>query len=78
MSLPGTIEIDGQQYPVAHAFSEDRVIICYDGLHILADRLGSSWWLSGKPATEAEKPVLAKLTEPTNDVSVLTVTKDDE
>lgn len=75
--MTGLIEIDGQKYPVVHAFSEDRAIICYDGLYILADRLGGIWGLSGRPATEAEKPVLAKLTEPTNDVSVLTVTKDD-
>lgn len=78
MSLPTVIEIDDLKYIPVHAFSEDRAIINYDGLYVLVDRLGGLWGLSGRPATEAEKPILAKLTEPTNDVSVLTVTRDDE
>lgn len=72
-----TITLDGQDYEVAHKFSESRVLVNYCGLYTFADKAtDGTWELSGEPARQDEKPVLEALLAPTLDQSILTVTKD--
>jgi hypothetical protein len=73
-----SVQIDGKLYEVVHTFSENRVIVDYDGLYALADRDAGrgTWDLSGVPATPAESAVLSTFTEEARDVTEVTVTKD--
>lgn len=68
---------DGKQYEVAHMFGDSRALVNYDGLYVFVDLVGGIWDLSGEPARDDEKPILAALTAPMNDQSILTVTKDE-
>lgn len=68
---------DGKQYMIVHAFNEARVIIDYDGLFVLVDNDPQTGWeLSGEPANQDEKPVLATLTASMKDKSKVIVVKD--
>lgn len=72
------VTIDGKSYRVAHQFNESRVIIDFDGAYVFADRWPDGTWdLSGEPAREDEKPILAALLAPTMDKTVVTVIKDE-
>lgn len=57
------IVIGDKLYPVLHQFSEERVLIKYDGLVVFANqpRGSATWELDGEPAREDEKPVLEAL-----------------
>jgi hypothetical protein len=71
-----TITIDSTSYEVAHQFSETRCLIIYDGLYVFADRNPDGTWdLSGEPARKDEMPVLKSFTDPLNDQTIVTVTK---
>lgn len=78
-TMSESIIIDRASYEVEHWFSNARVIIAYQGGHVLADRRGDGGWdLSGEPARGEEKDVLAKLLGPTMDTTVVTVTPPQE
>lgn len=69
--------VDGSEYPVLHTFSATRVLIDM-GVPAFADRnTDGSWSLSGEPARPDEMVVLKALTDPTNDQTIVTVTKND-
>jgi hypothetical protein len=70
-----SVTVDGKTYGVAHAFSDVRAIIDFDGLFVFVDRNPDGTWdLSGVPARQDEKPVLAELVAPMRDQSVVKVT----
>lgn len=67
--------VDGTAYEVLHTFSATRVLIDM-GVPAFADRNhDGSWSLSGEPARPDEMVVLKALTDPTNDQTIVTVTK---
>lgn len=71
------ITLSGTDYDVAHTFGEARVLISFNGLYVFADLVGGAWELSGLPARPDEMAILKALTDPTNDQTIVTVTKND-
>jgi len=73
------VNIDGKSYEVLHYFSNKRAIVDYDGAYVLADHVqNEDWELSGLPARDNEKPILAALLAPMMDRTILKVTPPDE
>lgn len=72
------IFLEGSMRTVLHRFSDDRVLIDYDGLFAFADLVGEDFQLSGIPARDGdEKRVLAALTAPLDGTTTVTVIADD-
>lgn len=73
------ITIDGKSYKVAHLFDEKRCLVEYEGLYVFADKaFDGTWELSGEPARENEKPVLAAFLNPMLGKTIVTVTPPDD
>lgn len=75
VKLPGGVE-----YEVAHFFGDSRALVKYEGLFVLVDRdpQTGEWDLSGEPArNDEEKRIIAELTIPMEDQSIVTVTKEE-
>jgi hypothetical protein len=71
--------VDGKSYEIVHYFSNKRAIIDFDGAFVLVDHVqNEDWELSGNPAMENEKPILAAFLAPMMDKTILTVTPPDE
>lgn len=71
--------VDGKSYEIAHFFSNTRAIIDFDGAFVLVDRVqNDDWELSGEPARQDEKPILAAFLAPMMDKTILKVTPPDE
>lgn len=70
--------VDGNTYDVAYQFNENRCLINFLGLFVLADRDPSrgTWDQSGNPATPDEEIVIKQFTAPMTDTTIVTVTKD--
>lgn len=57
----------GDTCRVVHRFSADRLLVDYDGLFVLVDRVLGAWILSGRPATAEEREVLNPLIQDMKD-----------
>lgn len=75
-----TVKISGIDYEVAHFFSDVRALVKYEGLFVLADKVESTddWELSGETARPEEKHIIAELTAPMEDQSIVTIVKGEE
>lgn len=72
------VTVEGKEYTVAHQFSADRCLIDFEGVYVFCDRYSDGVWeLSGEPAREHEKPVLAALVAPMLDKTDVKVTPPD-
>ena len=70
--------VDGKTYDVAYQFNENRCLINFEGLFVLADRDPSAgtWDQSGQPASPEETKVIQEVTASMTDTTVVNVTKD--
>jgi hypothetical protein len=71
------ISIDGKACEVLKQFSEDRLLVSYDGLFAFVDLVNGVYELSGVPARDgAEKEAFAALIAPIDGTTTVTVIRD--
>ena len=71
-----SVTVEGKPYPVVNQIRDDRAIINFDGLFVLVDLTSGNWELSGQTASLEEGKLIQELCAPTNDKTVVTVTKE--
>jgi hypothetical protein len=57
----------GDVCKVVHRFSHDRLLVDYDGLFVLVDKVLGVWVLSGRPADAEEREVMNPLIQDMKD-----------